>query len=119
MSEPWFEPNTFSAWWGAIVGGGGGSLIGLLGGLCGWLLPRGMGAKWFQVAFAVLALFGLAFLIVGLVALLTGQPYGIWYSFLLTGVLFTGLCGGAVFYVRHLAQQIERRRLQSEALRHS
>jgi hypothetical protein len=119
MSEPWFEPNTFGAWWGAIVGGGGGSLIGLIGGLAGWLAPRGIGLKTFQIVFGAFALLGVVFLAVGIVALVDGQPYGIWYAFLLTGGLFTILCGWAVFYVRHIGTKVEQRRLQSEAIRHS
>jgi hypothetical protein len=119
MSEPWFEPNTFGAYWGAIVGGGGGSLIGLLGGLTGCLLPRGIGCTVFPVLFAVLAVLGLAFLVVGLIALLSGQPYGIWYSLLLTGVIFTLVCGSAVFTIHRVVVQLEQRRMQSEALRHS
>src|SRR5262245_56961818 len=118
MSEPWFEPNTFGAWWGAIVGGGGGSLIGLIGGLAGLLLPRGIGRTVFQIFFGFFAVMVLVFLAVGIGALLDGQPYGIWYAFLLTGALFTFLCGGGVFYVRHLAAKLEHRHMQSEALRH-
>ena len=36
MNEPWFEPNAFGAWFGAIVGGGGGTLVGLLGAMAYW-----------------------------------------------------------------------------------
>ncbi len=120
MSEPWFsDPNTFGAWWGGLVGGVGGSLIGLLGGLAGWLLPRGIGGKWFQAGFALFAILGYAVLVVGLVALATGQPYAVWYVFLLTGVLFGSLGTWGFFYIRRLAHRIEQRRLQSEAMRHS
>jgi hypothetical protein len=107
MTEPWFEPSSFGAWWGAIVGGGGGSLVGLLGSLTGWLLPRGIGRRWFLAGFAIFALLGLVSLIVGLVALFTGQAYGIWYAFLLTGVLFMVICMGAIFYIRRVGHQLE------------
>jgi hypothetical protein len=54
-----------------------------------------------------------------LVALFTGQAYGIWYAFLLTGVLFMVICMGAIFYIRRVGHQLEQRRLQSEAIRRS
>lgn len=33
MAEPWFDPNTFGAYFGGIGGGVGGTLLGVLGGL--------------------------------------------------------------------------------------
>jgi hypothetical protein len=119
MTEPWFEPTRFGMWWGILGGAVGGSTIGMLGALMGVLLPRGIGRVAFQVIFGILAVLGLVCLAFGLYALSAGQPYGIWYGPVLTGALCTVLCGGAIFLVRAISMQLERRRLHSESLRHS
>src|SRR4051812_4719360 len=91
MSAPWFDEITFGVWVGGIGGGLLGTLGGLWGGFVGMLAPRGKGRS-------VLIPIGWAFVAVGamslafsLCALLAGQPYGIWYSTLLPGVILTGL----------------------------
>lgn len=119
MTEAWFDPTRFGIWWGVLAGGVGGSMIGMLGALMGVLLPRGIGRVAFQLIFTVLAVAGLVCLGFGLYALAAGQPYGIWYGPVLTGALCTVLCGGAVFLVRAISIQIDKRRMQAESLRHS
>jgi hypothetical protein len=117
MSQPWFDEITF----GVLVGGVGGGLIGTLGGLWGGLVgmlaPRGKGRVvlipigWAFVGLGVLAV---AF---SLCALVAGQPYGIWYSPLLAGVLLAGVIGCLMPVVYKRYAEAEARRLQAEEFR--
>ena len=81
MSDPWFNENLF----GGILGSVFGVSAGLWGALAGALAPRGrarglvIGGAWaFLLASMVL-------LVLGLVALVSGQPYGVWYGLTLAG----------------------------------
>lgn len=117
MAEPWFDELTF----GVLVGGFGGGLLGTLGGLWGGLVgmlaPRGKGRTilitigW---AFVGLGVVSLAF---SLCALAAGQPYGIWYSTLLPGVILTAVIGGLMPVVYKRYAQAEARRVQAEEFR--
>lgn len=119
MSEPWFEPNTFGALYGAIGGGVGGSLCGCLGGLIGYLAPRGKGRRFALGAMLTVVVAGLVQVGLGLVALVSGQPYGIWYPMLLCGGILTVVMGGLLPVVRMRYVHAEQRRLQAEGLRRS
>jgi len=70
-----------------IVGGIGGALIGCLGTLIEWLASHGKARRFVINAVRVLIGIGVAFSIGGLVAVALRQPYGVWYGFLLIGVL--------------------------------
>jgi hypothetical protein len=118
MATPWFDENVFGAWFGAIAGGGGGMLAGLIGAAAGVLAPRGKGRALVLGGMAALVVLGLAFLALGLVALAAGQPFGIWFGPVLVGVVFTVVCGSLIPVVRGAYARAEERRLQAEALRH-
>src|SRR3954466_11145552 len=117
MATPWFDENTFGALWGTIGGGVGGSLGGLWGSLIGVFAPRGTGRTvlipigWTFVTAGVLSL---AF---GLYALVAGQPYGIWYGPVLTGVCLTVVIGGLMPLVYKRYAEAEARRVQAEEFR--
>jgi hypothetical protein len=117
MSAPWFDENTFGALWGTIGGGLGGSLGGLWGAAVGMFAPRGKGRAvlvplgWLFVALGALSL---AF---GLSALVAGQPYGIWYGPVLTGVCFVVVIGCLMPVVYHRYAEAEARRMQAEEFR--
>ena len=117
MTEPWFDPIRF----GVLYGGIGGSVLGVLGGILGaatgYLAPRGKGRSLILGAFTILLVVGLLHLIVGLYAYFSGQPYGIWYSLVLIGVILTGVMGGLLPIVRKRYAQAETRRVNAAALR--
>jgi hypothetical protein len=119
MSQPWFDEMTFGVLYGSIVGGVGGTLGGLLGAMAGTLAPRGKGRGLILGAMVVFLAFGLVNLGVGLVALFTGQPYGIWFCLLLIGCIFTFVIGPLIPVVRKRYSEAEMRRLQAENLRNS
>lgn len=117
MAEPWFDPNVFGPWFGAIGGGLGGTLGGIWGALVGTLAPRGR-AKRLVVGLGWLILTaGVACLGLGLYALISGQPYAIWYPPFLIGILIPSVVGGLlpVVYLRY--RQADERRLQAENFR--
>lgn len=117
MNEPWFDPDVFGAWFGAIVGGGGGTLCGVLGALAGYALPRGKGRRIIPALMAVIAGLGVLMLAVGITALIAGQPYGIWYPLVLCGVIFGGVMGTLLISMRWAIQAAERHRMEAEDLR--
>lgn len=70
-----------------LVGAIGGSLVGLWGGLIGFLVSRGK-ARTFAIVSANLLLAGGALcLAAGIATLATGQPYAAWYPLVLFGVI--------------------------------
>jgi hypothetical protein len=117
MATPWFEPNTFGAWYGAMAGGVGGSLVGLWGALAGTLAPRGKGRGLVLGGFGVFFVCGLASLGLGVAALASGQPYGIWYPPLMVGIVLSGVIGGLLPAVRKRYAEAEARRLEAEGIR--
>lgn len=117
MSEPWFNPNQFGAWYGAIAGGLGGSLLGLLGGLMGWLLPRGKGRQTFTAILLVGSLFGACSFVAGLIALAMKQPFAIWFSLSLVGFIFGLICPLQIAMIQVVSRAIEQRKMQARDLR--
>ncbi|MGZ5131741.1 MAG: hypothetical protein ACXWCU_03700 [Caldimonas sp.] len=83
MSEPWFNPNVYSFIPGVAIGVVGATL----GVLTGLFAPRGK-ARGVVVGLYVAAIVASMVLLgVAVVALATGQPYGIWYGFGLPGLI--------------------------------
>jgi hypothetical protein len=89
MNDLWFDPRLY-AWipgtlLGVIGGGIGGPLIGVFA-------PRGK-FKAFVLGFYSMLIAACALLLIfGVVAYLTGQPYGVWY-----GLGFPGILGLIIF----------------------
>lgn len=85
-------------WFGtraAAIGGAiGGSMIGLWGGLVGFLASRGRAKGFVLVSASALFVVGIASTVLGLTALLIGQPYAVYYPLLLIGVILTLIIGG-------------------------
>ena len=113
MNEPWIS-NT------GMVGGILGSMIGILGGIVGTLaggfVPRGK-AKRLTLGVNTFA-FVLSFtsLVVGIIAYLSGQPYGVWYGFGLCGLLGTVGFGSGFWVILKRARDAELRKSMSEDL---
>jgi hypothetical protein len=111
MTEPWFEPSY--AW---IPGTVLGCTAGLLGGLAGWLAPRGkakafvLGSFWFLLGIAALLL------VAGVIAFVTGQPYGVWYGLGLAGLIGVLVLGLNAPVLLHRYRQAEERRMKAHDL---
>lgn len=113
--EPWFDSQTAGMVGGLVGAGGGlwGAAIGTLGGL---LVPKGKG-KGLVFGLLYLGLItGIGMLATGLVALVSGQPWGVWFVFLNPGFILTLLSGLFLFGVRRRYQQVELRKMQAEEI---
>lgn len=112
MSEPWFDPNQYAWIPGTVLGVVGG----MLGSLIGIFAPRGKGKNVFVGIMWGLMGVGLVVLVVGVVALLKGQPYGIWYGFLLPGLMLPILMGCLIPVIKNAYRQAELRKAAAQDL---
>jgi len=110
--QPWFDQNQY-AW---IPGTAYGVAAVLMAGLVVWLVPRGR-ARAFIVR-AWFALWAVAVLLVtaGMLALIRGQPWGIWFGFLLPGAVGTLVVGANSLVILKRYREVEERRLSAKDL---
>ncbi len=115
-TDPWVSQEVatlFGAYGGAGVGVLG-AVIGTLGGL---LAPRGQARGLVLGLLLGQGLLGVVLLVAGVVALIAGQPYAVWYAPLLIG----GLCAGLGFGLRPVMakryHEAENRKIEAETLR--
>jgi len=116
--EPGEDPFAVAgAWWSdrraAWVGGLGGSLLGLVGALVGWLGGRGKAPRLVLSLTATLAAIGPILLAAGVYALAARQPYGVWYPLVLGGLLLLVGMGLGYRRLRERYRQLELRRMQA------
>ncbi len=83
MTEPWFNPNAYGWIPGVFVGVAGG-IEGTLAGVCVW---RGKCRTLVMAVCYTDLLISCLLLAAGIVALATGQPYGVWYGLGFPGLL--------------------------------
>lgn len=118
--DPWFTEQTAGLVGGLLGGLYGGLMIGGIGGgVCSVLAGKGKGKAFVMPYTISMALLGVAMLSVGLFALVSGQPYAVWYPFVLIGALGTGLGGMLVFMCRRSYLTADTRKLDAQSLRRS
>jgi hypothetical protein len=104
-------------WWteraGGLVGGIGGSLIGIFGALIGWLVARRRARTFTLGAMRAAVALGVVLLGAGLVALATSQPYAVAYPILLSGVIMVAVFGGLLPGARRAYADHELRRMRA------
>jgi MFS family permease len=111
MNEPWFAPQY--AW---IFGAAVGILGGIVGTAVGLLAPRGkakgtvFGLNWFAVLISAGSLLG------GIIALVSGQPYHVWYGLGLAGLIGVLVFGLNYFTLTMAYRQAELRKLNAQHL---
>lgn len=109
MNAIWFDPNAY-AW---IPGTALGVVGGAFGAVAGLLAPRGKARSLILGLHVAVIAASFAFLVCGVVALLTGQPYGIWYGFGLPGLLGFVVFGSLFPVIRERYREAEARRLNA------
>ncbi len=110
MNELWFDPNRWAWLPGALFG----CLAGAWGACAGILAPRGK-AKRFVTGYGLfLVVACAAFLVVGVMALASRQPFGVWFF-----LVFPGLQGLIVLLpllplIGKRYREAEQRKMQAE-----
>jgi len=112
MTEPWFD-SMFYAWIPGTVLGTVGGVLGSVAGICA---PKGIGKIWVLGLFVAMILAGLGLLLAGVVALFSGQPYGVWYGLLLPGVTGVLIFGSLLPVVWMRYREAELRKMNAENL---
>lgn len=109
--------TTSAAWWsdatGGLIGGIGGSILGLLGAAMGLLVSRGAARRFVLGTMAAGVALGAILLTVGIVAVVMGQPFGVFYPLLLGGGLCLILCGVGLMTIRYRYAALELRRMEA------
>lgn len=109
--------NRTKAWWSdrtaGWVGGSVGSVVGIMGGVIGTLCGFGKARKLVMFLFTIMIVFGVASLVLGVVAVIMSQPYAVYYPPLLIGLICTGVMGGLYRTAKRSYQQRELRRMQA------
>lgn len=82
MNE-WFDPNLY-AW---IPGTLFGVIVGIYGGIAGMLVMKKKNMGVIKKLYKPVVGMSIILFLIGVVALVVGQPFGIWYGFLLPGIL--------------------------------
>lgn len=112
MNEPWMHPG--------LIGGILGSIIGILGALIGILggefVPRGKAIKLTLGVNTFAFVLSFISLVVGLIANISGQPYGVWSGFGGAGILGTVLFSLGFWVILERARDAELRKSMSEDL---
>ena len=112
MTTPWFDPNA----WAWLPGTLFGCLGGLWGALAGTLAPQGKARRFVLGYGLVLVAMSLVFLILAIIALCVGQPYGIWFGLGLPGLQGVILMIPFIPLVLHRYRQAEERRMAAQDL---
>ncbi len=112
--EQWFDPRT-----AGILGGIIGTVLGITGGLIGGLsticVQRGW-KKFYYTIFILAIAISTVILITGIIALVCKQPYHVWYPFILSGALGTGLFSILFIVIGKRFTEYELRKMQAKDL---
>jgi hypothetical protein len=104
-------------WWtpqqAGLIGGIGGSLIGCLGGLIGLLVSKGKARNFVLAAVKCFIVLGILLTIGGLVAVVSKQPYAVWYALLLPGVILILVFSLNLHSIQRRYDELEIRRMTS------
>lgn len=116
-SHPAVLTSPEGAWWsgraGGLIGGIGGGAFGLFCGVLGLLAGLGRGREPVTKLLLVLCLLGVATAGVGVLALVLGQPYAVWFPLVLLGGLVAVVCGGMRPILYRNRRQAELRAMQA------
>ncbi len=105
------------AWWdqrtGGLVGGIAGTCLGLAGALIGMLGGLGRARRFVFTVMALTFAAGAVALVASFTAIVTSQPYAVFYPLLIVGLIATCVTGGVLPGIRKRYEQIEMRRMQA------
>jgi len=103
----------FSSRSAGLLGGIGGALIGLWGALIGIVSSRGKARGFVLGSANAMLVIGIACLVGGVAAVATAQPYAVYYSLLLIGIILVAVMGKLRGALSDRYEQLELKRMQS------
>ncbi len=105
------------SWWSpqqiGLIGGIGGSVIGCFGALLGLLASRGKARTFVLTTMKLFIALGILLTIAGFVAVVSSQPYAVWYALLLPGVILTLVFSLTLPSIQRRYDELEIRRMTS------
>ncbi|MGI5881237.1 MAG: hypothetical protein ACOX6L_11790 [Syntrophomonadaceae bacterium] len=107
--EVWFSENVASVL-GAVFGGMGG-LLGAFGAFIAIVSPKGKFRKLVLATTIIIICIGAGLLITGIYALLSKQPYFVWYPFVLIGAIIILVLLPNYFFIKRRYTQIELKKM--------
>ena len=106
-----------TAWWSdrqaGVLGGIGGSVLGVLGAVVGWLGSAGRAKGFVLKTLRGIAWLGIGALLLGGVAIRGGQPYAVYYPLILCGALSAALGFSLPRSLSKRYEELELRRMQA------
>jgi hypothetical protein len=105
------------SWWSpqqiGLIGGIGGSVIGCFGVLLGLLASKGKARTFVLATMKIFIALGILLTIAGFVAVVSSQPYAVWYALLLPGVILTLVFSLTLPSIQRRYDELEIRRMTS------
>lgn len=108
MIEPWFNASQYGWIIGVLLGVIGGGIGGPLTAIC---VSKGKYKKLVVSFYICLISISIMLLTLGIVAYFSGQPYGVWYSLSLSGIIGVFVLMPLFFVVLHRYREAEMRKL--------
>ena len=112
--EPWFDPQK-----AGLIGGIIGTCIGVAGAIIGstsWLFIQKGWKRLVYGMFIIMIAVCACLLVTGIAALFVKQPYHVWYSFMLPGIIGTVVFSSLFLMVRKMFTTVELRQMQAKDL---
>jgi hypothetical protein len=104
-------------WWSSqqigLIGGIGGSVIGCFGALLGLLASKGSARTFVLATMKIFIALGILLTIAGFIAVVSHQPYAVWYALLLPGVILTLVFSLTLPSIQRRYDELEIRRMTS------
>ncbi len=105
------------SWWSpqqiGLIGGVGGSVVGFFGALLGLLASKGRARNFVLATMKIFIALGILLTIAGFVAVVSNQPYAVWFALLLPGVILTLVFSLTLPSIQRRYDELEIRRMTS------
>ena len=108
MAGSWWSPQQIG-----LIGGIGGLVIGCFGALLGLLASKGKARTFVLTTMKIFIALGILLTIAGFVAVVSSQPYAVWYALLLPGVILTLVFSLTLPSIQRRYDELEIRRMTS------
>jgi hypothetical protein len=104
----WFSDRT-----AGLIGGIGGAILGCLVPALGWLARKGKCRSFVMGTLVTLIILGALLTVLGITALALKQPYGVWFVFMLSGILLVSILPSQILILRRTFDELGMRRMSA------